>query len=176
MKRFFSGIITALFLMFIVSIVSANKTQCDGNHEPIIIRDTIYVTSFLDKGPREGLIEALEYMGIEDKERIYCQAVLETANFTSGGCTRDNNLFGLYNSKEQEFYTYTHWFQSVIDYKYKIAYKKYNGEDHYDFLTRIGYAEDPDYISKLKIIEKQIFSTQQKYFLYAGYSLYQGLI
>ena len=176
MKQVITGIITVLILFLTGSFIGTNTTKCDGNCKTVIVRDTVYVTSFLDKSPREGLLEALEYMGIADKERVYCQAVLETGNFTSGGCTRDNNLFGMYNSKEKEFYTYNHWFQSVIDYKYKIAYKKIDGEDHYDFLTRIGYAEDPDYISKLRVIEKRIFSTQYTYFSYAGYPLYQGLI
>ena len=29
-------------------------------------------------------------------------------------------------------------------------------EDYYNFLIRIGYAEDPNYVSKLKWIEKSL--------------------
>lgn len=175
MKR----VILLLFILVTMFLIPSFITSNNGHNctcEKIIVVDTVYVKSFLDKSPKEGLLEALEYMGIEDKERVYCQAVLETGNFTSGGCTRDNNLFGLFNSREMEFYTYDHWFQSVIDYKYKIAYKKCDGENHYDFLCRIGYAEDPDYVSKLKIIEKRIFSSQETYFAYTEHTFYQGLI
>ncbi len=35
-----------------------------------------------------------------------------------------------------------------------IEYKLKDGENYYDFLKRIGYAEDPDYIAKVKRIEK----------------------
>lgn len=38
------------------------------------------------------------------------------------------------------------------------------------------HTEDPEYISKLRVIENRIFSSQESYFSYAGYPLYQGLI
>lgn len=34
--------------------------------------------SFMNKSPKEGLWEALEYYGIHHKEIVYAQAVLET--------------------------------------------------------------------------------------------------
>jgi hypothetical protein len=32
-------------------------------------------------------------------------------------------------------------------------------EDYFDYLVRIGYAEDPDYISKLKFIRNKFLDT-----------------
>jgi flagellum-specific peptidoglycan hydrolase FlgJ len=36
-----------------------------------------------------------------------------------------------------------------------IQYKLRENEDYYKFLTRIGYAEDPEYINKVKSIVKR---------------------
>ena len=37
-----------------------------------------------------------------------------------------------------------------------IEYKLRDEEDYYDFLLRIGYAEDPEYISKIKEMENNL--------------------
>lgn len=43
----------------------------------------------------------------------------------------------------------------MIQYRYKEDIKKPpNNEDYYNFLHRIGYAEDKDYINKIKNIVK----------------------
>lgn len=112
-------------------------------------------TSFFLKSPKDGLMDALLYLEIPHPKIVYTQAILETGWFTSKGCTRDNNLFGLYKGKHHK--KYDHWKESVRDYKKFISSKYRPHEDYYMFLKRIKYAEDPNYNSKLKQIYKKVF-------------------
>ena len=111
--------------------------------------------TFYDKSPQDGLREALLFYDIKHPEIVYAQALLETGHFKSKGCTRDNNLFGLYNSRKKQYYKFNHWAESVEAYKDWIQYRYKPPNDYYEFLQRIGYAEDPNYITKLKQIVKK---------------------
>lgn len=112
-------------------------------------------TSFFLKSPKDGLMDALLYLEIPHPKIVYAQAILETGWFTSKGCTKDNNLFGIYKNGHHE--DYDHWKESVRDYKKFISSKYKPNEDYYMFLKRINYAEDPNYNSKLKQIYKKVF-------------------
>ena len=109
---------------------------------------------FFSKSPQEGLIEALEYYGVKHPQIVYAQAVLETGYFKSDLCLNDNNLFGLYNSKKHRYYTFDHWKDCIIAYKEMIQYKYKDGDDYLNFLKEIGYAEDSEYICKLRELIK----------------------
>lgn len=115
---------------------------------------------FFSKSPQEGLMEALEYYDVKHPKIVQAQAILETGNFTSEGCLVNNNLFGLYDSKRQRYYSFDHWISSVEAYVSMIQYK-YKGDNnkppnhYYKFLQDIGYAKDPHYINKVKEIVKQ---------------------
>jgi flagellum-specific peptidoglycan hydrolase FlgJ len=107
---------------------------------------------FFVASPKESLKDALDYYELSNVDIVYAQAVLETDNFNSRICKEYNNLFGLYDSKHKQFYRFDHWTESVVAYKNFIQIKKDSTEDYYSFLSRIGYAEDPKYIQKLKRI------------------------
>lgn len=109
---------------------------------------------FFSKSPQEGLIEALEYYKVKHPQIVYAQAVLETGHFKSDLCLNGNNLFGLYNSKKHRYYTFDHWKDCIIAYKEMIQYKYKDGDDYLNFLKEIGYAEDSEYICKLKELIK----------------------
>ena len=112
-------------------------------------------TSFFLKSPKDGLMDALLYFEIPHPKIVYTQAILETGWFTSKGCTKHNNLFGIYEDGYHKHYD--HWKESVRAYKKYISSKYRPNEDYYMFLKRIHYAEDPKYIAKLKQIYKKIF-------------------
>lgn len=105
---------------------------------------------FFSKSPQEGLMEALEYYGVKHPQIVYAQAVLETGHFKSDLCLNGNNLFGLYNSKKHRYHTFDHWTESVVAYLDYVQYRYKPPNDYYKFLSDIGYAEDPNYINKLK--------------------------
>ena len=110
---------------------------------------------FLLKSPEEGLIEALDYYNVEYPNIVYAQAILETGHFKSKVYREYNNLFGLYNSRTKSYYKFDHWSESVIAYLDFIQNKYKPPNDYYKFLSDIGYAEDPEYINKLKRIVNQ---------------------
>lgn len=81
------------------------------------------------------------------------QCIVETRWLQCTNCSMDyNNLFGFgWNGKT--YFKYKHWTESIKDYKrWQDKYLKVN-ENYYDFLKRIGYAEDPGYENKLQNIK-----------------------
>ena len=115
-----------------------------------------YIPAFENKTPEEGIDEALQYYNIEHPTIVKAQAILETGNFTSNLCIKNNNLFGLYDSKNKKYYSYKHWWESVEAYKKLIQRKYNNSKYYYMFLEDIKYAKDKDYISKLKEIAEKL--------------------
>lgn len=106
---------------------------------------------FLAEEPNSDvLIEALEYYDVQYPEIVYAQAILETGYFRSKVCKKYNNLFGLYDSKNNDYYKFNHWSESVLGYLNYIQFKYHPPDDYYTFLQDIGYAEDSLYINKLK--------------------------
>jgi len=78
---------------------------------------------------------------------VYAQAKLESNLGKSSVYKRTNNLFGL--RKGNKYRSYSHWTDCVKDYK-KCISSRYTGGSYYTFLDKIGYAEDSNYISKLR--------------------------
>lgn len=111
---------------------------------------------FLHDTPNDSLVlQVCAYYGLKHDTIILTQAKLETGNYKSYQCRVNNNLFGLYNSAKMEYYKFNHWSESVEAYKKWIQYR-YKGGDYYMWLQTIGYAEDPDYISKLKWVKQTL--------------------
>lgn len=103
----------------------------------------------------ENLYKALDKYDVKFKKIVVAQALLETGNFTSSLCLQYHNLFGLRHPSDGSYYTFNNWEESIKAYKDDVQYK-YNGGDYYDFLNRIGYAQDPKYTSKVMRIASGI--------------------
>lgn len=146
--------VVILLLLQIKNIVSATK---DKPIPVIEVADTIIneQPKFFSQTPKEGLEEALSYYGLEHKDIVYAQAVLETGHFKSNVCLNYNNLFGLYDSRSKDYYKFNHWKDCIIAYKEMIQYKYKDGDDYLNFLKKIGYAKDSEYICKLKELIKK---------------------
>ena len=161
----FAFAIISLIIYMAVSSIKIKETteriECLNNKlDSLIVSNNNYsyshITTFENKTPEEGIDEALQYYNIEHPTIVKAQAILETANFTSNLCVKNNNLFGLYDSKNKRYYSYNHWWESIEAYK-KLIQKKYdNSKYYYMFLEDIKYAKDKDYISKLKEIAEKL--------------------
>ena len=147
-------IITILSLILITLGIILVATKEDISKESIQVK-LVQPKFFLSDTPNDSLVlEACEYYGIQHANIVLAQAILETGHYQSGGCTRDKNLFGLYNSRKQEFFKFEKWYHSVEAYRNMIQ-SRYDGEsNYYDWLEKIGYAEDTLYVQKLKRIAK----------------------
>ena len=100
----------------------------------------------------ENLYNELVAQGVDFPEIVTAQAILETGHFKSYACLQQNNLFGLRDNKGT-YMSFPHWTDAVATYKKYI--QRYNHpvpEDYYAYLQELGYAEDPQYIDKLKQI------------------------
>ncbi len=167
-------LLTLSFLALITVIVITGTAIYDKNERtPTIIGSTseVQVVVFkecmnvnfppvieADLNINDTLLDLLISHGVSHPEIVYTQAVLETGWFKSSLCVNYNNLFGLYDSKNKEFYKFDSWEESVIAYRELVQYKYKTGDDYYYFLTSIGYAEDPNYIDKVKNIHNRIFN------------------
>ena len=112
----------------------------------------------------ETLFRTLEHFGYANPATITAQAVLETGNFKSKLCLEKNNLFGLYNSRKREYFEFDSWISCIFAYK-EMIYSRYNPEkeDYWQFLERIGYAEDPNYVTKVKTLRAKILQKYDKH-------------
>ena len=145
--------VVILLLLQIKNIVLATK---DKPIPVIEVADTIIneQPKFFSQTPKEGLEEALSYYGLEHKDIVYAQAVLETGHFKSNVCLNYNNLFGLYDSKSKDYYKFNHWTESIVAYKEWVQTKYQPPNNYYTFLEEINYAEDENYTKLLKEIVK----------------------
>lgn len=132
-----------------IPIVVEEETVAESLTDPVV---------FFNQSPEEGLIEALDYYGIQYPQIVYAQALLETGHFSSSVCKNYNNLFGLYNSKIKDYYSFEHWSDSVIAYRDKVQYKYKGNTDYYTFLVKLPYATDPNYIRKIKQLEHRYWT------------------
>lgn len=135
-------------------------TYLENKLDSLIVNNSNYsyshIITFVNKTPEEGIDEALIYYNIEHPTIVKAQAVLETAHFTSDLCVKNNNLFGLYDSKNKRYYSYNHWWESIEAYKKLIQRKYDNSKYYYMFLEDIKYAKDKEYINKLKEIAEEL--------------------
>lgn len=99
---------------------------------------------------------ALVHYEVKHPKIVLAQAKLESGNYTSKIYRTKNNFLGLYNSRKGAYFKFDHWTDCIQGYKNMIEYKLKEGEDYYNFLLRIGYAEDLHYISKVMRIEKNL--------------------
>lgn len=92
----------------------------------------------------------IEY-GVKHPEIVVRQGILETGHFKSKAFRLKNNLFGI-RAKNGKYARFKSVEACILAYKKQIQYK-YKGGNYYKFLSRIGYAEDPKYVYKLKRIK-----------------------
>lgn len=114
-------------------------------------------TSFLSQELNDSILYlALVHYEIKEPKVVLAQAKLESGNYTSYLFKRNNNFLGLYNSRKRQYFEFDHWSECILAYKSMIEYKYKDGEDYYQFLDRIKYAEDPAYLDKVRKIEQNL--------------------
>lgn len=100
-----------------------------------------------------NLASSLQRHKVKYPQIVIAQALLETGYFTSRICLEHNNLFGLRRPSDGSYFRFDNWEESVRAYRDYVQYK-YKGGDYYRFLQRIGYAEDAEYVRKVRAIAR----------------------
>jgi flagellum-specific peptidoglycan hydrolase FlgJ len=150
-------IYSIIFLWLIALTVAVRNKDAPPDIKEVIIVHEKYDDFFRDReATGVNMLVACEYYGIKHPSIVTAQAILESGNFKSEVFKKYNNPFGLYNSKAKDYYKFNHFSEAILAYQQLIESKYKEGEDYYHFLDRIGYAEDPNYIKKIKTIEKTI--------------------
>ena len=119
--------------------------------DTIVIRDTLIVKSKPIVPTVNRVRAELIRQNVPHSEIVLKQALLESGHFSSKLTKTHNNIFGL--RKGGKYRKYNDYMACITDYKRLIS-SKYKGGDYYEFLRKLGYAEDPDYIKKLKGLNK----------------------
>lgn len=159
----FYSLITLVIGFIIGSVVNIKGQSIEHITIPVTVEDSIKVNTTVEKKnnevsvvyektlppTNERVMSELKKQHIVHPDIVLAQARLETGNFSSNVCKKHNNLFGL--MKGDEYPYFSHWKQSITYYKNHVQ-SRYKGGDYYDFLADIGYAEDKEYINKLKEI------------------------
>lgn len=105
--------------------------------------------------------EKLWKTDIKHKEIVLAQAILETGWLKSSAYRNKNNAFGYWRKGLMSFDS----IDDCIDYYRRWQLRHYKGGDYYAFLeclwkrrdgTCVRYAQDPQYINKLKSIVKKL--------------------
>jgi uncharacterized FlgJ-related protein len=127
----------------------------------IIINEANKENQFSEPKLKEYILE----LNIKFPHIVLAQSQLETGHYTSKIFRENHNLFGLKQAKqrpctalgtENDHSYYNNWRESVQDYAmYSARYLSQlrTEEEYFQYLGQ-NYAEDPNYITKLKTIIK----------------------
>ena len=100
--------------------------------------------------------QACMYYNLLHPEIVVAQSILETGYYTSRVCKDYNNILGLYDSANKDYFKFKNWWDSVEGYKnlvqYKLGKDSCTVEEYYTFLRELPYATDPEYINKIHTI------------------------
>ena len=162
MNKFLLGVILGMILGGLACITSTGETKTTEAPATTTIEEVDSLAVKLqqpeffleDKPTPAAVLEACKYYEIQYPEIVTSQSILETGHYKSKVCLQYNNLFGLYNSKKRDYYSFNHWTESVKAY-YDLVQYRYKEGDYYAWLSKIGYAEDPNYITKVKSVQKR---------------------
>ena len=162
-KKIGTYIFFGIVLLGVASLISGFVLS--GRTNPNYISERhIYTTNdtlVLSDFSKPAFVAYMKDLNIKFPHIVYAQAVVETGRFSSDIFLLNNNLFGMKRARircnlargtQRGHAYYEHWSESVIDYAlYQNAYL-YNmdtEEQYFAYLSK-HYAEDPNYVNKLK--------------------------
>jgi flagellum-specific peptidoglycan hydrolase FlgJ len=118
-------------------------------------RDLSYMDS-CPKPTRKLVLKELRKLGVKHPRIVLAQSMLETGHYSSSLTRTHNNLFGF--RTKNGYLHFKNWKESCAYYKrwQDRHYKPNQHRSYYGFLRHIGYAEDPNYTSKVKTITDEL--------------------
>ena len=111
-------------------------------------------------------VHLMQELGIEHPHIVFAQMRIESGNFKSNIATTNNNFFGMKHPKQRVttskgvnngYASYENWALSIVDYGlWQRRYSRGLTEDEYYKMLGDKYAEDKDYVCKVKSIAGEI--------------------
>lgn len=152
MKYYISGIITTFLFLLVYNPFYKVETYIEERVEYVEVDREVF--------SEQELINYLIELKIPHPHIVLAQARLETGNFTSNIFQENNNLFGMKRAFFRPSTTigvnrghakYRSWQDSVIDFAlYKAHVAQGKTENEYYTLLGTSYAEDPEYVKKVR--------------------------
>jgi hypothetical protein len=157
---FFVTILCTTLVAVVIGIIRVNDVSFISEEtKAIILRESDKANEFSPEKLKAYVLE----LNIRFPYIVYAQAQLETGEFKSKIFKENNNLFGLKQAKrrpttnkgeENGHAYYNSWKDSVVDYAfYSAQYLSHikTEDECFQYLSQ-NYAEDPNYVVKLKKI------------------------
>lgn len=161
-------ILTILFLAnFSLSFAPKTDFHIPGPEEIKMVK----FRAFLFENPKPDFTQEtfflfLKHAGVKCPDIVLSQAVLESGWFKSLLFVQYNNPFGMGCPRIREttcidsykgFAVYEHWTDAVYDLKLWQQYRSnLDQSDYFQFLVDSNYAEDPNYVKKLRKIRSKM--------------------
>ena len=111
-------------------------------------------------------VHLMQELGIKHPHIVFAQMRIESGNFKSNISTTNNNFFGMKHPKQRittskgnknGYASYENWALSVVDYGlWQRRYASGLTEDEYYALLKEKYAEDDNYVPKVKGIAEEV--------------------
>ena len=152
-------VVTVLLSVMLLSSVNIPNSEIDNQTQEA----AVLVINGKKPFSEEALVEQIEKLNFRFPEIVLAQATQETNTFTSNLFRENNNLFGMREAKvranlaagtNRSHAYYDNWEDSVIDYAlyYSTYLHKLKTEQAYYAYLREHYAEDVNYVTRLKQI------------------------
>lgn len=165
--------VSGIFWTLVVFVTAASGYKILEKGKTVFnIPKDIYSETFFDNDSvvtDKTVYEYMEMMRIPHKKVVLMQAKIESANYSSGIFKRNNNLFGMKVPRSRVtvaeagrngYAEYGSWKESVNDYafwQFSHNVVELSQEEYLQYLGKI-YAEDPNYIAKIRtMVEKYDF-------------------
>jgi hypothetical protein len=157
---FFVTMLCTILVAVVIGIIRVNDVSFISEEtKAIILRESDKANEFSPEKLKAYILE----LNIRFPYIVYAQAQLETGEFKSKIFKENNNLFGMKvatrrpttNKGEDNGHAfYDHWKESVVDYAfYSAQYLSHikSESEYFEYLSQ-SYAEDPNYVPKLRQI------------------------
>jgi hypothetical protein len=157
---FFVTILCTTLVAVVIGIIRVNDVSFISEEtKAIILREADKANEFTPEKLKAYILE----LNIRFPYIVYAQAQLETGEFKSKIFKENNNIFGMKvarkrpttNKGEENGHAYyNNWKESVVDYGFYSAQYLSNIKSEGEYFQYLGqnYAEDPNYVSKIKQI------------------------
>ena len=169
----FGTLMLVMTVLTFIAVLFTNGRVHKVEVQTRMLEREVEITVNQEPFSEEAFIQYLEDINIRFPHVVYAQAYLETGGFKSGIFKANNNLFGMKVAAQRPttallldrgHAVYDSWRSSVLDYAlYQSHYlRAVKGRDEY--INTIGrvYAEDPNYLKKVKKIIEQKFGKDSK--------------
>jgi hypothetical protein len=155
------SIILFIFIGVILGYINGFKENKQTVINNLSMEDKLVVVDHFNEFNEYKFVDLVIKLNIKHPEIVISQALHETAEFRSKIFIENNNLFGMKEASSRNNTAagtqynhayYDSWIDSVVDYAlWQSSYTK-NIPDDIEYLKTISvsYAEDPEYVNKVK--------------------------